>query len=83
MFIVRFRKNSKTQEILGCTLDEFINHLQSQFTEGMTLKNHGEWHLDHKIPISSAKNEKDIIRLNHYTNFQPLWAKENLRKGDK
>ena len=78
-----FPKTSKSTEILGCSFEFFVEYIQSQFTEGMTLKNHGEWHLDHKIPISSAKNEKDIIRLNHYTNFQPLWAKENLRKGAK
>lgn len=49
----------------------------------MTFENHGEWHLDHIIPLASAINEEDIIKLNHYTNFQPLWSKENLKKGSK
>jgi hypothetical protein len=49
----------------------------------MTLENHGEWHLDHIIPLASATTEEEIIKLNHYTNFQPLWAEENLSKGDR
>jgi hypothetical protein len=49
----------------------------------MTLENHGEWHLDHIIPISSAETEEDIMLLNHYTNFQPLWWYDNLKKGAK
>jgi len=49
----------------------------------MSFKNHGEWHLDHIYPVSLAKSEEEIIKLNHYTNFQPLWAKENIRKGNR
>jgi hypothetical protein len=49
----------------------------------MTWENRGEWHVDHIIPFASAKTEEDIVRLAHYTNLQPLWAKENLEKGDK
>ena len=49
----------------------------------MTFENHGEWHLDHIKPISLAKSEEEIIELNHYTNFQPLWAKDNLSKSNK
>jgi len=49
----------------------------------MTLDNQGKWHLDHIIPLATTKTEKDVIRLNHYTNFQPLWAKDNLSKGYK
>ena len=82
-----YKKSDKTENILGCTVQEFINHLESLFTEGMTLENHGQceecWHIDHKIPISSAKTEEEIIKLNHYTNLQPLWSRENLSKGYK
>jgi hypothetical protein len=49
----------------------------------MSWDNHGEWHIDHIIPLSSAKNENDVYTLCHYTNLQPLWAEENLRKSNK
>ena len=82
-----FKKPQKSEAILGCTMQEFIEHLQSLFTEGMTLENHGNceecWHIDHKIPISSAKTEEEIIKLNHYTNLQPLWRGDNLSKSNK
>jgi hypothetical protein len=79
-----FVKNQKTEHILGCGLKDFIQHLQSLFTEGMTLENHGKgpgyWNIDHIIPLSSAKNEEEIIKLNHYTNLQPLWFEDNMKK---
>jgi hypothetical protein len=79
----QFTKKAKTETILCCTIEEFINYIQSKFTKGMTLENHGEWHLDHIIPLATATTEEEIIKLNHYTNFQPLWAEENLSKSDK
>lgn len=77
------KKATKTESILGCSLDFFKTYISNQFTKGMTLENHGKWELDHIIPLATAKNEADIIRLNHYTNFQPLWAKDNRVKSDK
>lgn len=79
----KFNKLEKTENILGCTLEEFIKHLQSLFTEGMTLENYGEWEIDHIIPVSSAKNEEEVIKLNHYTNLQPLWKSDNRSKGKR
>jgi hypothetical protein len=76
-------KSKKTEEMLSCTLDEFIQYLQSKFTEGMTLENHGEWEMDHIIPLSTAETKEEIIKLNHYTNFQPLWKFDNRSKGVK
>ena len=78
-----FNKKSKTYEILGCTFEEFKQHIERQFTKNMTWENRNEWHLDHIYPVSLAKNEEEIIKLNHYTNFQPLWAKDNLQKSNK
>lgn len=78
-----YTKSKRTEEILGCTIQEFINYISSKFTKGMTLENYGEWHFDHIIPISSAKTKEDIIKLNHYTNLQPLWAEDNIKKGSK
>lgn len=79
----KFRKNTKTETILGCTIEEFRLYIQSQFKKGMSFENHGEWHLDHIIPMSLAINQEQAIKLNHYTNFQPLWAEENLSKSNK
>jgi len=78
-----YLKKSKTYKYLGCTFDEFKIHIEKQFTKGMNWNNQGEWHLDHIYPVSLAKDEEELIRLNHYTNFQPLWALDNIRKSNK
>jgi len=78
-----FNKKYNSQFILGCSIEEFTIYIQSKFIKGMTLENYGEWHLDHIVPLATAKTEEDVIKLNHYTNFQPLWAKDNLSKSDK
>lgn len=78
-----YTKKSRTYEILGCSFAEFTAHIEAQFKAGMSWDNHGEWHLDHIVPIASAATEQDVIRLNHHSNFQPLWAIDNLRKGVK
>jgi hypothetical protein len=77
-------KSKKTIEILGCSFDEFKTHLESQFDDKMNWDNQGTyWHMDHIIPISSAETEEDVYRLNHYTNFQPLYWLDNLKKSNK
>jgi hypothetical protein len=77
----KYNKSSKTEEILSCSMDGFIEYLKSLFIEGMTLENYGDWELDHIIPLYTAQTEDDIINLNHYTNFQPLWKIDNRKKG--
>jgi len=83
--LIKSGKKSASLDYLGCSWEEFLEHIRSLFTEGMTLDNHGlyGWHLDHIIPISSSETEEDVIRLSHYTNFQPLWAQDNYSKGNK
>ena len=84
------KKNTKTEHILGCTIQEFKTYIENQFECWMTLENHGiytgvyneTWQLDHIEPISNATTPEDIIRLNHYTNFQPLCSKKNLEKSN-
>tara|TARA_R110002153_G_scaffold69506_1_gene183731 strand:- start:704 stop:1537 length:834 start_codon:yes stop_codon:yes gene_type:complete len=78
-----FTKDSRTFEILGCDYDTFIKHITDKFTDGMSLESHGEWHLDHQIPLALAETEEEVVELCHYTNYQPLWAKDNLEKNDK
>lgn len=78
-------KSKNTESILGCTIEEFISYIETKFTEGMSLDNYGHkgWHLDHIIPISSATSEKEIYELCKYSNYQPLWWKDNLIKSNK
>ena len=78
-----YTKRSRTHEILGCSFIEFKEHIEKQFVNGLSWENRHEWHIDRVIPISSAKTEEEVIRLNHYTNLQPLWAVDNLKKRDK
>lgn len=78
-------KESKTFEILGCNVFEFKSHLESQFKDWMSWENKGlfngtfnyGWDLDHIIPLKTALTKEDVIKLNHYTNFQPLCGKIN------
>ena len=80
-----YKKSSKTSKILGCSFEEFKLYLESKFEPWMTWKNHGlyngeldyGWDIDHIKPSSSALTEEIIIKLNHYTNFQPLCSKVN------
>ena len=78
-----YTKKSKTHEILGISYEEFSLYMERQFVKGMSWDNYGEWHIDHIIPLATAQCENDVIRLNHYSNLQPLWAHDNLSKGSK
>lgn len=77
-----YTKRSRTHEYLGCSFDEFKRHIEKQFLKGMTWENRSLWHLDHLRPVSSAKTEEELIAIHHFTNLRPLWAKDNLAKGD-
>jgi len=76
-------KNNKTFNIIGCTPQELKSHLESLFTKEMCWDNYGlfGWHIDHIVPLSSANTLNEMLKLNHYTNLQPLWWKDNLSKG--
>jgi len=78
-------KPKRTMELLGCSRKQLKKHLSAQFTEGMTPENYGEWHMDHIIPVSSFDHHdpEQVAICWHYTNLQPLWAEDNLRKSDK
>jgi len=78
-----YTKRSKTYTILGCTFDDFSTYIETQFVEGMSWDNRNEWHIDHIVPISFGITEEEIILINHYTNLRPLWAMDNIIKGDK
>jgi len=83
-----YQKESKTFEILGCSFETFKEHLESQFLSWMNWKNYGNpkdgliepnktWDIDHIIPLASATNKEELLKLNHYTNLQPLCSYEN------
>ena len=77
-------KSSSTMELVGCSIDKLKQHLESKFTEGMSWDNYGEWHVDHIKPCSSFDlTQPDQQRqCFNYKNLQPLWAADNLSKGD-
>ena len=80
-----YKKNTKTEQILGCSFVEFKEYLESKFEHWMNWENRGlyngelnyGWDIDHIVPLASAKTEEDIIKLNHYSNLQPLCSKIN------
>ena len=78
-------KKNKTFDIVGCDQEFLKEYIEKQFKDGMNWDNYGlyGWHVDHIVPLSSAKNEEEIYKLCHYTNLQPLWANDNLSKGSK
>ena len=80
-----FIKGRRTHEIIGCSISVLKSHLENSFLDGMQWNNHSirGWHIDHIIPLSSAKTEEDLYKLWHYTNLQPLWWLDNLKKGSK
>jgi hypothetical protein len=80
-----FTKTSRTREILECSFEEFKTYIENQFKEGMNWENRGKWELDHIVPLSAGKTKEEILDLNHYSNFQPLWREENstASKGAK
>jgi len=77
-----YSKKSKTREILGVEWEVVAKHIERQFTKGMNWDNYGKWHIDHIIPLSSAKTEEEVVKLCHYSNLQPLWAEDNFSKSD-
>ena len=77
-------KKNKTFDIVGCSPEFLKEHIEKQFTEGMSWGLLGQHiHIDHIIPLSSANTEEEIYKLCHYSNLQPLWAEDNLKKSNK
>jgi hypothetical protein len=79
------KKSEKTKELIGCSIEDLRAHLESKFVEGMTWEKYGEWHLDHIRPCVTF-NLVDIEEQRkcfHWTNLQPLWAIDNLRKSSR
>jgi len=75
-------RQGSPQYILGYTTEQLKDRLMVQFEPGMSFSNYGEWHIDHKKPVSAfvAKNPRTVNML---CNLQPIWAKDNIAKGAK
>jgi len=78
-------KSKPTMKLLGCSIEECWQHLESKFQPGMTRENHGLWHVDHIVPCASFDLRCPVQQMAcfHYTNLQPLWAIDNIKKGSK
>jgi hypothetical protein len=79
------RKTTGSFELLGCSAEALKIHLESLFSPGMSWENYGDWHIDHRRPcasfdLSDPEQQKACF---HFSNLQPLWKEDNLRKGAK
>jgi len=81
----RKSKRGSAVALLGCTIEELITRFESLFTDGMSWENQSKWHVDHVRPLSSFDLEdlNQLAEACHFTNLQPLWSKDNLRKYNK
>ena len=85
--LVNRYKSDSTMNLLGCAIEDFFEYLESKFKEGMTWQNYGsgadKWHIDHIKPCCDfdLTREEEQRKCFHYTNMQPLWQKDNLKKA--
>jgi hypothetical protein len=81
------KDGKKTVDLIGCSINFLKQYLESKFLENMSWSNYGRngWHIDHILPCSSfnLKDSKQQKKCFHYTNLQPLWEVDNIRKSDK
>jgi len=79
------QKSHGTFKLVSCTPKELKHYIEQQFQTGMTWDNYGQWHIDHIKPLTSfdLTKQEEQLAANHFTNLQPLWAADNIRKGNK
>lgn len=91
-YVVKYslEKRCSTHDIfskLGYTIEDLMSHIENQFKEGMSWDNYGEWHIDHIVPQSwlpfNSLEDENFIKSWCLSNLQPLWAKENISKGNR
>ena len=77
-------KSLNTMFLIGCEIDYLMYHIQNKFTKGMSWDNYGLWHIDHIKPCASFDMSKPEEQREcfHYSNLQPLWAIDNIKKSD-
>jgi len=83
----RVDKNQSYFDVLQYSPQKLINHLEKQFSDGMSWENYGEWHVDHKLPITSFNikemGDEEFMKCWSLDNLQPMWGKENIIKSNK
>jgi hypothetical protein len=79
------KNGNRTVDFIGCSIQDVKVYLEKQFTSGMSWDNYGKWHIDHIIPCASfdLTDPEQQKKCFHYSNLQPLWASDNIRKSDK
>lgn len=83
--IKRNYKAGSAVKDLACSISEFRLYIEKQFKIGMSWDNYGTWHIDHKVPLSyfDLSDRKQLLQACHYTNLQPMWALDNIKKSNK
>jgi hypothetical protein len=78
-------KSGSAIKDLGCSISFLKSYIEKLFEPNMSWNNYGEWHIDHIVPLASfdLSDREQLLKACHYTNLQPLWAKDNLSKGSK
>lgn len=78
-------RSARTAALVGCDLQFLRGYIEARFLEGMTWENHGAWHLDHRVPLAEfdLREPAQQRQAFNYTNLQPLWGPDNIRKGAK
>ena len=79
-----YRTGSAVRD-LGCSVENLRIFIEDRFQPGMSWDNYGQWHIDHVKPLSkfNLTDKKELKKACHYSNLQPLWAKDNLKKSNK
>lgn len=81
--IKNWDKTKSLYEYIGCSQEQLVSHIESQFEQGMSWSNRSEWHIDHIMPLSTAKTVDELYVLCFYLNLKPIWAVDNLTKHTK
>lgn len=77
-----WKKDTHFTSYIGCTKEDLVMYLESRFQNGMSWDNYGDWHIDHRVPLSSARSTDEMYKMCHYTNLYPMWAEDNIRKSN-
>lgn len=85
MALKRMSLSGSAVKNLGCSISDFKIYLESLFTDGMSWSNYGEWHIDHIRALShfDLSDPEELKKACHFKNLQPLWAVDNIIKGNK